>query len=96
MGCTFVLKEPAGGRTVGNAGAMVGRPSMSHTLSSNVRSFGYDAVQQELWVAYRNTPGYYVYEGVPRVVHQALLAAESKGSFLHGNVLGRFSERRET
>lgn len=68
---------------------------MTHTMSSNVRSFGYDFETGELWVAYRNTPGCYVYEQVPAVVHQALLAAESKGSFMHENVLGRYRERRE-
>lgn len=68
---------------------------MTHTMSSNVRSFGYQHNASELWVSYRNTPGYYVYEGVPAVVHQALLVAESKGSFMHENVLGHYRERRE-
>jgi hypothetical protein len=67
---------------------------MTHSLSSNVRSFGYDFGKSELWVAYRNTPGYYVYEAVPAVVHEALLAAESKGRFLHQYVLHQYRERR--
>ncbi len=66
---------------------------MTHTMSSNVRSFGYDFDRCELWVAYRNTPGFYVYADVPAVVHQALLAAESKGRFLHQQVLNRYQDR---
>jgi hypothetical protein len=68
---------------------------MTHSLSSNVRSFGYDEERQELWVGYKNTPGYYVYAGVQPVLHKALLAAESKGRFLHDNILGRFPHRHE-
>lgn len=66
---------------------------MTHAMSSNVRSFGYDSERAELWVAYRNTPGCYVYEQVPALVHQSLLAADSKGRFLHENVLGRYQNR---
>ncbi len=70
-------------------------PKMTHTLSSNVRSFGYGAEDAELWISYRNTPGFYIYEQVPPDVYAALLAAKSKGRFLHENVLGRFQHRQQ-
>lgn len=72
---------------------MPDRPEMTQTLSSNVREFGYDAERLELWVLYRNTPGHYVYEGVPADVFRGLLAASSKGRFLHQQVLDRYDER---
>lgn len=67
---------------------------MVRSLSSNVESFGYEAGRSELWVGYRNTRGFYVYEGVPQAVYQALLAAPSKGRFLHRFVLEKFPFRQ--
>lgn len=74
---------------------MTPTPDMTHPLSTNVRCFGYDVDSGELWVAYKNTPGFYVYVNVPAVVHQGLLAAESKGRFLHEHVLSVYEERQE-
>ena len=68
-------------------------PEMTQAFSSNVREFGYDTELLELWVLYRNTPGHYVYEGVPVEVFRGLLAAPSKGRFLHEQVLSRYDER---
>ena len=69
------------------------RPQMTHTMSSNVRSFGYDVGSAELWVAFRNTAGYYVYVNVPLLVHRGLIAAESKGNFMHEHVLDKYRVR---
>jgi len=70
------------------------RPEMTQTLSSNLRAFGYVPERSELWVSYRNTPGYYIYEQVPDSVYAALLAARSKGRFMHAEVLDRFPFRQ--
>jgi hypothetical protein len=72
-----------------------GKPAMTETLSSNVRAVGYAADERELWIGYKNTPGYYVYAHVPAAVYEGLLAAPSKGRFMHEHVLGRFDFRHE-
>jgi hypothetical protein len=68
---------------------------MTQSLSSNVRSFGYDSELCELWVAYRNTPGFYIYEAVPADVYDALLSARSKGRFMHEHVLANYVHRQQ-
>lgn len=57
--------------------------------SSNVGSIRYDQQGQRLDVVFRSG-GAYSYFGVPRSLYEALLAAESVGSYLNQNVKGIF------
>ncbi|WP_399230307.1 KTSC domain-containing protein [Synechococcus sp. CS-1332] len=59
--------------------------------SSNVESVGYDEIAQELHVRYHSRPDIYVYQAVPQDLFDRLLAASSKGSFLHREVKGVYS-----
>ncbi|MDB9528729.1 KTSC domain-containing protein [Oscillatoria sp. CS-180] len=57
--------------------------------SSNVRSVGYDSASSTLEVAFHNG-GVYQYFGVPSTVYAGLMAAASKGRYLHHYVKGRY------
>lgn len=57
--------------------------------SSSLRSIGYDKDSQELHVNFHDT-GRYVYHGVPQDVHDALMMAGSKGSFIHHQMKGKY------
>jgi hypothetical protein len=59
---------------------------MQFVSSSNVEQVGYDDQYSELHVRFRNTAQTYVYLSVPRSVFDDLMAAPSKGTFLHQNV----------
>jgi hypothetical protein len=52
--------------------------------SSNIMSVGYDPATRMLEVAY--STGIYQYAGVPPEVHLNMMAAESKGRYLHTQV----------
>lgn len=55
--------------------------------SSNVRGIGYDPATQTLRVEFHS--GTYEYDGVTPAQHEALMAADSKGSFIHAHVRGK-------
>ena len=61
--------------------------------SSMLYAVGYDPASQELHVVFR-TGRIYAYDGVPAAVHDALLAAESKGQHMRANVIGRYPHRQ--
>ena len=58
--------------------------------STLMEAVGYEAATQELEVIF-TTGKTYRYVGVPRNVYAALLAAESKGRYLHENVLNVYA-----
>ena len=62
-------------------------------FSANVWSVGYDDVTEVLEVEFHNG-GVYQYLGVPRSVYTLLLAAPSKGRFLHECVKGNYNYRK--
>lgn len=51
--------------------------------SSNIESIGYDPVEKELFVKFKDDGSrVYKYMGVPRMVWQRMLRYESKGTFV--------------
>jgi hypothetical protein len=61
-------------------------PEMEYVNSSNVESIGYDGDTGELHVRYLSSPQTYVYQGVSQEVHDRLMIAPSKGSFIAAEV----------
>lgn len=57
--------------------------------SSSLRSIGYDKNTKELHVNFHDT-GRYVYHNVPQDIHEALMMAGSKGSFIHHQMKGKY------
>jgi hypothetical protein len=63
--------------------------SFYDVVSSNVSGIGYDADEQRLYVRFNKGDLYY-YDGVPYDVYEQMLAAESKGKFVHSDLKGRY------
>ena len=63
--------------------------------STTLASAAYDASAQLLRLEFRSC-AVYSYFGVPPAVHQALLAAPSKGAYFNRNIRGRFPFQRQT
>lgn len=61
--------------------------------SSSIRDVGYDAAARRLEVGFR-AGGVYEYDAVPPEVHDAFLAASSKGRFFQGRIRDRYRYRR--
>jgi KTSC domain len=58
--------------------------------SATLATIAYDDAQRLLQVEFRSG-AVYQYFGVPPTVHQALLAAPSKGSYFNQSIRGQFS-----
>lgn len=65
---------------------------LTRVVSSMIYAVGYDEAHQWLEVVFFN--GVYRYEGVPKKVYTGLLAAESKGSYMHTMILDLYRYRR--
>ncbi|MFB6375403.1 MAG: KTSC domain-containing protein [Bradymonadaceae bacterium] len=63
---------------------------MEGVESSNVDSIGFHPTRENLYVNFLETAGTYVYFDVPEPVFQKFRNAESKGSFLHSNIKGKY------
>jgi hypothetical protein len=61
------------------------QPVQSTTLSTAA----YDSLSQRLRLEFRSR-AVYVYYHVPPTVHEALIAAPSKGAYFNRNIRGRF------
>lgn len=61
--------------------------------SSNVKSIGFDGATHTLEVEF-HAGGIYQYLAVPPEVHARLMAASSKGGFIHRNIKPRFLVRQ--
>jgi hypothetical protein len=63
--------------------------------SSNLHSVGYDPENSNLFVIFQDATGgpgrKYVYYHCPQSVYAELMAAPSKGKFLHAHVKNKFS-----
>ena len=57
--------------------------------SSNVAKIGYLATERTLGVQYHDGSLYYYYT-VPQSVRDGLMAATSKGSYIHQNIKGKY------
>ena len=69
---------------------MLAQPVESTTLAT----VAYDFAAQLLRLQFRSRAVYF-YFGVPPAVHQALLAATSKGAYFNRNIRDRFPFQRE-
>jgi lysyl-tRNA synthetase class 2 len=63
--------------------------------SSAIRAVDYDAARRQLTVRFVSGETY-VYDDVPRHLHQAFLGAESKGRFFGAQIRDRFAFRKLT
>lgn len=61
--------------------------------SSNIASVGYDPESETLEIKF-NGSGIYSYEKVPASVYDALMAAESKGSYFAKNIKGKYGFKK--
>lgn len=61
--------------------------------SSMIEAVGYDPDSKELEVAF-NSGEIYRYADVPRAIYEGLLAADSKGQFMHAHVIDTFPYRQ--
>lgn len=61
--------------------------------SSNIKSIGYDDKTSMLYVDFLSGLSY-SYADVPRDVWEALESSNSKGSFLHVNIKGKYAADR--
>lgn len=59
--------------------------------SSVIHAVGYDDEAEELEVVF-NSGKTYRCVGVPQTVYEELLAAESKGRFMHANIIGVYPD----
>jgi hypothetical protein len=60
------------------------------TGSSNVEEIAYDKDKRKLYVTYIKK-GKYVYNNVDKYVFSGLFEAESKGKYIHKNIIGRYN-----
>jgi hypothetical protein len=58
--------------------------------SSNVHSCGYDPLSRILTIQFHAASPIYAYHNGPPHTHADLLAAHSKGSFVHSHIKGKF------
>lgn len=72
---------------------MNGLMEMVPVSSSNLRAVGYDADSATLRVAFHGG-GVYDYFGVPPGVHDGLMRAPSKGTFLNSRIKDRYRFRK--
>lgn len=60
--------------------------------SSLIASIGYDQTTQTLELEF-NTGAVWQYEGVPQSEYEALMAADSRGSYARSFIIGAYPER---
>lgn len=64
---------------------------MIEVKSSNIEKIGYDHIESELFVKFKDDgPRIYKYKKVPSIVWDAMLKADSKGTFLKHIVIPYF------
>ena len=61
--------------------------------STMISAVAYDDAHRDLIVIF-NTGQTYVYSDVPRDIYDGLLAADSKGTYMHSTILNHFPYRR--
>lgn len=63
--------------------------------SSTISDIDREVIDGELFLKVTFTNGReYLYEGVPANVYEDFLMSESKGTFLHENIVGRYNYSR--
>jgi hypothetical protein len=68
-------------------------PKIVPVESSMLNAVAYDATKKEL-VAYFTSGAVWRYQGVPRSVYRELLAADSKGQYMRGEIIGVYPEHQ--
>ena len=68
-------------------------PHMIPVKSTNVESIGHDQASNTLHIRFKDG-AHYSYEGVSAAIHRELLAADSIGAFVHGQIKGKFKHRK--
>lgn len=66
---------------------------LTEVESSMVHAVGYDEESQILEVVF-NSGGIYRYFNVPEEIYEGLLEAESKGRYMHANVIDLYPYKR--
>jgi hypothetical protein len=54
---------------------------MTPVVSSNIAAVGYDQTQNNLHIQFKGKDTVYLYRGVPLELYEAMMSAESIGSF---------------
>lgn len=72
---------------------MADRPVLHAVDSSDIARVGYDEAKKQLWVKFHQG-GTYVYSGVPSQVHQAMINADSVGSYFHRSIKSVYDWRK--
>ena len=67
--------------------------NMVAVQSSQIKEVGYDAKKRTLVVRFHNGGKLYRYDSVSKSTHEALMSAESKGSFFNSNIRTKFQYR---
>jgi hypothetical protein len=62
-----------------------------HVISSNIHSIGYES--DVLEIAF-HSGGVYQYLNVPELVYVSLMSADSKGSYFHSYIKGKYSYKK--
>ena len=58
-----------------------------------ITSIGYDSSAETLEIEFKDG-GVYQYYNVPDIIHEQFMESESKGKFLHANILDEFPNSR--
>ena len=67
-------------------------PDMIPVDSTNIEAIGYDATRRELYIRFLGNRTY-VYSDIPAELHDELMRAPSKGSFLNRAVKNTYAYR---
>ncbi len=71
------------------------KPEMVPVKSSQISRIGYDEATQTLAVEFKSGSGsLYHYSGVPASAHEALMAADSKGTHLGKHIKGTHPHKK--
>lgn len=82
---------PAAAVEAVTAAAEAAAPAAMQTVESTmIKEVGYDAATQTLTVTFASSNETYVYKNVPEAVYQALMQAESKGTYFRENIKDKF------
>lgn len=66
---------------------------LSTVESSMIQAIGYDPETRTLEVIFNNDAKYR-YHDVPQEQYEALMNAESKGRYMHGNIIDKYNATR--
>ena len=68
---------------------------LTHVKSSMIEAVGYDEDKQLMEIVFKGGEIYH-FENVPSLEYVGLMRAESKGRYMHANIIGLYHEREIT